>query len=271
MSTNAVLIVVTSLATLAGQPAPDVTALFHAHAHNDYRHARPLLDALDRGFASVEADVYLVGDKLCVAHDPGEIRPERTLRMLYLDPLRERARKHEGRIHPDRARFVLLVDLKSAAEPTYQRLHEILADYRDLVTSFEPDGCRDRAVLVVVSGNRPFELMAAQKVRYAGYDGRLSDLPSEAPADLMPMISDHWGRNFTWRGDGPMPEAERERLKTIVTTAHAKGRLVRFWATPDGLSAQRESIWAELLAADVDSINTDDLDGLREFLLKHER
>ena len=31
-----------------------------AHAHNDYEHARPLHDALARGFGSVEADIWLV-------------------------------------------------------------------------------------------------------------------------------------------------------------------------------------------------------------------
>ena len=47
------------------------------------------------------------------------------------------------------------------------------------------------------------------------------------------MISDHWGRNFSWRGDGPMPEQERKKLNDIVKTVHDKGRIVRFWATPD--------------------------------------
>ena len=42
--------------------------LDHAHAHNDYEHARPLLDALDCGFGSVEADIYLVDGALLVAH-----------------------------------------------------------------------------------------------------------------------------------------------------------------------------------------------------------
>ena len=32
--------------------------LERAHAHNDYEHARPLLDALSHGFTSVEADVW---------------------------------------------------------------------------------------------------------------------------------------------------------------------------------------------------------------------
>src|SRR5207237_4622701 len=38
--------------------------LIHAHAHNDYEHTRPLLDALDHGFCSVEADIHLVDGKL---------------------------------------------------------------------------------------------------------------------------------------------------------------------------------------------------------------
>ena len=36
-----------------------VVPLPNAHAHNDYEHKRPLFDALDHGFCSVEADVFL--------------------------------------------------------------------------------------------------------------------------------------------------------------------------------------------------------------------
>lgn len=258
------------LMTVASAEA-GVTALPGAHAHNDYLHRRPLLDALSHGFTSVEADVFLVGEQLCVAHEVSQIRPERTLRSLYLDPLRKRVKENEGRVYPGLPRFVLLIDLKSAAEPTYLRLHETLAEYADLVTSFGPDGRKDRAVLVIVSGNRPFELMPSQEIRYAGYDGRLTDLDSDASADLVPMISDHWGRNFTWLGDGPMPDQERRKLRHIVETAHEKGRLVRFWATPDRPSPARDALWRQLLSVGVDLLNTDDLEGLQKFLLAHER
>src|SRR5438552_3449936 len=57
--------------------------LIHAHAHNDYLHRRPLLDALDCGFCSVEADVHLVDGQLLVAHKLNEVRPELTLQSLY--------------------------------------------------------------------------------------------------------------------------------------------------------------------------------------------
>jgi len=57
--------------------AAEVPCLPGAHAHNDYLHARPLLDARDHGFCSVEADVHLVNGKLLVAHDPEEVNPSR--------------------------------------------------------------------------------------------------------------------------------------------------------------------------------------------------
>src|SRR4051812_48114397 len=75
-----------------------VIPLIHAHAHNDYEHPRPLLDALDCGFCSVEADVFLVGDKLFVGHSWYELRPERTLVSLYLDPLKKRIAENGGRV-----------------------------------------------------------------------------------------------------------------------------------------------------------------------------
>ena len=66
-----------------------------------------------------------------------------------------------------------------------------------------------------------------------------------------------------------MPAKERQKLKMIVETAHKKGRRIRFWATPDKPSPARQTLWQELLASDVDLINTDDLQGLQQFLLKN--
>jgi len=83
-----------------------IKPLIHAHAHNDYEHTRPLLDALDHGFCSVEADIYLVEDKLLVAHNRRDAKPERTLQALYLDPLRERVKRNGGRVFPTAGVFL---------------------------------------------------------------------------------------------------------------------------------------------------------------------
>ena len=266
-----IFIVVLALMAQTGSAPQGVVPLLQAHAHNDYLHDPPLLQALGHGFASVEADVFLAGKELCVAHEPGRVTPERTLQSLYLDPLRRRAQENGGRIYRTGSRFILLIDLKTQAGPTYQRLHEILAGYEDTLTTFDSAGRKDKAVLVIVSGNRPLELMRSQPIRYAGYDGRLTDLDSDLPGDMIPMISDQWVKYFTWKGQGPMPAPERQKLREIVRKAHAQGRLVRFWATPDAPSPAREAVWGELLAAGVDLLNTDDLKGLQESLLQYGR
>jgi glycerophosphoryl diester phosphodiesterase len=169
-------------------PAP----LDRAHAHTDCRHARPLLDALDTGFTSIEADVHLVGEELLVGHDPEELRPDRTLQALSLDPLADRAGAAGGRVHPTRVEPVqLLVDVKTDPVATYLRLDAVLRRYRRHLTRFDATRTgyrqRVRAVTVVVSGNRPMDLMARQRVRYAAYDGRLADLTSGAAAAFMSL------------------------------------------------------------------------------------
>jgi hypothetical protein len=111
--------------------------------------------------------------------------------------------------------------------------------------------------------------MKAEETRLAGYDGRLSDLGSGEPASFIPLISDNWTNNFTWMGEGPIPDAEWDKLLDIVAQAHANDQEVRFWATPDVPGPAREAIWETLLRADVDLINTDDLAGLQAFLLAH--
>ena len=118
-----------------------------------------------------------------------------------------------------------------------------------------------KAVSVTISGNRPLAMMTAEKVRYAGVDGRLSDLNSELPAHLLPLVSDNWGQNFKWKGEGPIGEADLKKLDNAVTKAHAHGRRVRFWATPENIA-----VWRQLRASGVDMINTDDLAGLEKFL-----
>src|SRR6185295_14563982 len=79
-------------ATCCASEGVTAKPLPQAHAHNDYEHARPLLDALDHGFCSVEADIWLTPDGLLVAHDRKDLKPARTLEALYLDPLRERVK-----------------------------------------------------------------------------------------------------------------------------------------------------------------------------------
>lgn len=252
-----------SLGFLSGLPArgAEPRPRLRAHAHNDYEHPRPLLDALDQGFGSVEADIHLVGGQLLVAHDLPQTRPDRTLQALYLDPLRARVRANQGRVYRGGPTFTLLVDIKGDAEATYRRLREILADYREMLTAFQPDRTETGAVTLVLSGNRPWKMAEAESRRWVAIDGRLPDLDTNPSPHLVPLVSDNWRNHFQWNGEGPIPAEEAERLRTLVRRAHEQGRRIRFWAAAD-----RQEVWSAHLAAGVDLINTDQLAALARFL-----
>ncbi|MEU2299850.1 phosphatidylinositol-specific phospholipase C/glycerophosphodiester phosphodiesterase family protein [Streptomyces antibioticus] len=249
-----------------GRP-PGPRPLWRAHAHNDYEHPRPLLDALDHRFGSVEADIFLVDGALLVAHSADQLDPARTLESLYLAPLAARVRAHHGSVYRGhRQPLQLLVDIKTEGASTYLALDRQLRRYHGLFTTYAHGRVRPGAVTAVVSGDRAARVpLAAQTVRHAFYDGRLADLGT-TDAAFAPLISDNWTLNFGWLGVGAFPEAERRRLRTIVAAAHARGQRVRFWATPDLAGPARDAVWTELLAAGVDHLNTDDLAGLEAFL-----
>lgn len=164
----------------------------------------------------------------------------------------------------------LLVDIKTEGSSTYLELDRHLRRYKNLFTTYKHGRVYPGAVTAVISGDRAARTpMEAQTVRRAFYDGRLADLGSAATASFIPLISDNWTLNFTWLGTGPFPAAEREKLRGIIAAAHARRQKVRFWATPDLAGPARDALWSELLAADVDYFNTDDLAGLEAFLDAH--
>lgn len=241
-----------------------VTPLPQAHSHNDYEHTRPLLDALDQGFCSVESDVWLVDGKLLVAHDLKDAKPERTLERLYLEPLAARVKQNGGRVFPNGPRFTLMIDVKSDATNSYCALKIVLERHASMLTRFHADRTETNAITVIISGNRARELMLQDTTRLAAYDGRLTDLRADASPHFIPLVSDNWTQHFKWRArvdEGAFPEVERKKLKDLVSSAHAQGRRLRLWATPD-----QPAMWRELRDAGVDLINTDKLAELSQFL-----
>lgn len=241
----------------SGPPVP----VTQAHAHNDYLHERPLLEAIENGFTSIEADVFPVEGELLVAHSVLEISKQKTLEGLYLRPLSELARKNSGSVYGDGRSVMLLVDIKTNGKDAYDLLTKQLASYADVVSHTEGDTFVEKAVTVVISGDRPISDIAASNPRFAGIDGRLGDLDSDMPVSLLPLISDNWGNHFKYRGKGEMADSEKAKLVEIVTKAHIKGRRLRFWATPES-----RELWQELRNAGVDFIGTDDLLKLSKFL-----
>jgi hypothetical protein len=235
------------------------TPLTRAHAHNDYEHTRPLFDALQQGFGSVEADVYVVNGDLLVSHNRDDVRPEKNLKKLYLAPLKKRFDAHRE-ILPGLRALILLVDIKGDGLATYQLLEKQIENYKPMLTLFEDGEIKTNAVTIILSGNRPRDYLARQTKRWAAIDGRLPDLAENPPRALVPLVSDNWSLHFSWTS-GELPSDQASRLKAIVAQAHQQGRILRFWAIPD-----RRETWNLLYDANVDLINTDHLAELATFL-----
>jgi hypothetical protein len=265
MNVTRALVVATACLALVAAYAGAQSPLDRAHAHNDYEHARPLFDALDRGFGSVEADIYLVDGALLVAHERDSVRADRTLEGLYLAPLRALVAGRGGRVYAWRPPLTLLIDVKSDADSTWRALEPLLRKYDDVFTSWHGDSTTTRPVIAVISGERPLVALPAERDRWAALDGRLADLSAAhgTPAAAMPLVSDDWKNITKWRGRGAPPGSARHRVAQAVARAHAQGRRLRFWNTPD-----LPVVWQLLRDSGVDLIGADDLEALRLFLVK---
>jgi hypothetical protein len=249
-------------ASLEAQPIAEIP-LPNAHAHNDYAHARPLWDALAQGFTSVEADVFLMEGELYVYHDrPARPDPTRTLRSLYLEPLKKILESRQGALYPGYdVVFYLMIDIKENGEEVYRILKRQLEPYRGILTSYQGRKINQGPVTIFLSGDRPISTILAEDNRLVALDGRPEDIGKGIDPAFMPVISDRYGKHFSWRGEGEIPTSEWRKMRILVANAHAEGKKVRFWASPE-----KEAVWTTLLRAQVDLINTDELARLRVFL-----
>ena len=255
------VIPVTSCGEQVKVPTEPPSPLLRAHAHNDYLNKRPLLDALDQGFCSVEVDIFLRGQKFHVAHTRFGIRKDRTLEEMYLKPLAERIKRNKGVVFPGQKRFILLIDIKDDGDEAYPVLDRLLTRYGSLFTAVLHGEHRPGPVTAILSGARPRDLVEKDHTRYCALDGRPGDLGGTAAPDLIPLISDKWSNHFKWRGRGLFPPEERQRLEEFVKRTRKQGRILRFWAVPD-----RKESWKALHESGVDLINTDKLEELSLFL-----
>lgn len=239
--------------------------LSRGHAHNDYRHDRPLVDALQYGFVSVEADILLQDGALFVGHDRHELDSmPSTLKTLYIDPLFRRFNHFNGAIFPGtKEPFYLWIDIKYEGEQVYEILKHQLKPYREMLAWRQGTDLHPGAVMVILSGDRPVQKLLDDSTGFMFLDGRPGDLDDSIDPVYMPFISEHYRKVFDIDDQGKVTAVGSKSLSQLVRRAHERGKKIRLWATPDTPQA-----WSALLHAQVDLINVDDLEGLKTFLKK---
>jgi YVTN family beta-propeller protein len=217
------------------------------HSHNDYEQRTPFHAAFGLGFASIEADVWLVDGHVLVAHDREDLRPERSLDALYLRPLDEAIKAAKGNVYPDGKKLQLMIDIKSAAKPTLDALISEISRYPSLV--------RNRQVVITISGSRPPVEEYASYPSFIFFDGRPGVTYTKSSLKKVAMISDSYA-NYVKGG-----QLDTGKLRPVLEQAHLLKKPFRLWAHPDHPEG-----WKRMMELGVDVINTDNIEALARFV-----
>lgn len=225
----------------------------HAHSHNDYAHERPLFEALEQGFTSIEIDVYLHKGRLVVTHDPIGLNKKPTIQELYFEPLKKRIADNDGTIYKDEPTPVIfMLDFKSSGNKTYKKLREVLKAYEPYLAKYEKGVKTKGQIEILISGNKPYDMVFNEEVSFVTLDVTMDVAQKYPNKPQISRVSNNYNDYFQWDGKGEMPRDELEKLKEYVNTAHAQGRDCRFWAIPE-----TPELWQTFLDAGVDWINSD--------------
>ena len=210
------------------------------HSHNDYEQNIPFWNALSAGCSSIEADVFLENGSLLVAHNKEDLSSARSLEDLYLKPLQSCI---VGNLYTFENNLQILIDQKTEGYATLKVLVATLQKYPSLINS--------ERIKFVISGNRPKPEDYSHYPAFIHFDFQQSKV---TPANLnkVALISLPFSAFSHWNGKGRLVEPEETKLKEIISYAHALGKPIRFWGTPDSPSA-----WYTFSHLGIDFINTD--------------
>lgn len=217
-----------------------LSAQIKIHSHNDYTHSKPFYGATQNKAYSIEADIFLVGDSLFVAHSKKEIKAGNTLENLYLNPIKLFSKTKNF------YSFQLMIDIKDDWNVTYPVLLKYLNKYKK---AFSKKG---KTVSIAISGNRPPDSTFHLYPQVIMFDGLPNRVYKEQDLNKIAMISDNFRTYSKWNGTGEIPESDKVRLLKVIKEAHQNGKICRFWNAPDN-----ENSWQVLQNLGADIINTD--------------
>ncbi|MGI9043537.1 MAG: hypothetical protein ACR2GK_05370, partial [Gemmatimonadaceae bacterium] len=226
------------------------------YAHNDYENARPLDEALERGFRGVEVDLFLVDGTLQVGHDRRRARAGATFEALYLAPLRALVTRC-GMLRSDGQPFLLAVELKEGSQAAYNALVHLLGRYQPLFAGTAAGRVLEAPVEIVLVGWYPpgaLVTRGADSLLQLQYRlTRPGPLSLRDPARRVRLVSVDYGKTIgRWWG---RPAHRRRWIATLhAVKGSAPGRLLRVHNVP-----RDATVYYLLLDAGVDLIGTKDL------------
>ena len=239
------LIAVSSAGSLFAQ------SRIYIHSHNDYCQRVPFYQAYSQQVYSIEADIYTNADEtgLLVAHDRDELPTALTIDELYINPIVTQFKRNQGKPWADNDHTLqLMIDLKTEEHPTLDLLVKKLQQYPEV---FDPS-VNPKAVKVLITGNTPKPEDFKNYPDFIFFDGRPQYDYTPEQLERIGLVSDSFDKYSHWNGKGAIIAPEKDKINQVIHKVHNWGKPVRFWGTPDGVTA-----WNTFHDMGIDIINTD--------------
>jgi alkaline phosphatase len=188
---------------------------------------------------------------LVVAHSKNDIKTDRTLKALYLEPLFKELTADKSR------RVALLIDIKEDYKTALSLLVQELEPIRQhLSTSKKPNSATIR-----ISGTRPPPLEYKNYPSFILFDDDLKMPHSQYEWNRVGLVSLPFIKITNWKGEGDISRKDKKAVRHIIDSVHAAGKPIRFWAAPD-----TEASWRLQMKLHADLIGTDKIAELEAFL-----
>lgn len=260
--------ILTSSETTKETNENDIKLKIYGHSHNDYYQSRPLFNAIDNYMKSIEIDIFMINNQFYVAHSVDEIKNERTLEKLYLNPLLEIINLNKGSIYPNQNEvFYVFIDIKKDGKKVIPLLNETINQFKSKIKN--PNF--NSMIKFVITGDNDYESIINTNGNLS-IDGRPIDLLDDInnvikyDNNLMPIISDDIKNWTKAKEPKELTELEIMTLKKFINDVHNQGQLVRFWGYKDD-----NQIWNYLINLGVDLINNDNPEQFRLFINSYQK
>jgi hypothetical protein len=242
------LLAVIFLVIIGGNAFSQQQQAFTIHSHNDYTRPQPFYMAFNAGVEAIEADVYLRGGRLMVAHDTADIKATRTLTGMYLKPLLKEMRTRPRPLH-------LLIDFKESYKALLPQLIRELEPLLPLLKN------NNSPLTIIITGNRPPPAEYKNYPSYIVFDDDLQRAHTAEEWKRVAQVSLNFENYSSWKGEGALVPRDEKLLQAVINAVHRSGKRIRFWAAPDNSRG-----WQTLMALNADILNTDKVVELRALL-----
>jgi len=250
------------------------------HSHNDYWRAVPLFEALSLGVTGVEADCHLINGELYIAHTNSSIRPNRTFKSLYLDPLTtilENQNAGNGIASSDSMNgvwdtdpsrgIVLMTDLKTEGFSTLAAVQQQLEPLRQKgwLSYWNGTSVVPGPITHVATGNTPFAGVLNSTFSNSTYRAVFFDAPLDKLSDIYNASNSYYASTsltglFHKIPDNGLKKVQMIEAKGQVDLAAKLGLVSRYWDIPAWPVSKRTKIWSQMEDLSVGMLNADAID-----------